>query len=107
MDSSPRSVRKSGIRPLTSGDADDQAPTWSADGNRLLFLRTIGASREIAIVDLAETPVQTVPTAGRLPIGLPDWSPDGSAIVFAATEPATPTMDISSTTQWGREQADR
>lgn len=84
----------SGLRPLTAGDPDDQAPTWAADGSRLLFLRTTGGNRQIAIVDLAGTAVQTVPTAGRLPIGVPDWSPDGSAVVFAATEPATPTMDV-------------
>ncbi len=92
-----------GIRDLATGaitiiestrgpsvDAVAGQPTWSPDGSKIAFQRITWAGSEypksgvISIVDLATRVVADLPIPGTLIPGEPDWSPDGTLIVFTA-----------------------
>ena len=72
----------SNMAQLTSGPEWDNSPSWSPDGNRIVFQRafTEGGSQIVTIdVDGSnETPL----TAGSTEEYVPSWSPDGANIGY-------------------------
>lgn len=71
------------LRQLTSNDVEDGYPVFSADGRSLFFHRSVGAFRQIVVMDL-ESGAEIQLTEG----GFDSWhahpSPDGQAIVYDA-----------------------
>ena len=70
---------------------DPQAPAWSPDGKRLVFIgkymtsRTNGSGcecRALYIVNANGTALHRILRPGLRPGGRPDWSPDGRTILF-------------------------
>jgi dipeptidyl aminopeptidase/acylaminoacyl peptidase len=75
-------------RPLTTGNFDDTAPRWSADGSQLLYLSNRDGSPQIyrRWLDTGQTAKLTNLTTA--PAGLA-WSPDGKWVSFTAHVPET------------------
>jgi DNA-binding winged helix-turn-helix (wHTH) protein len=66
-------------RPATASVAKEGVPTWSADGNTLVFGDLQGAPRKtIHLVDIRNQKVTTL--AGSEGLWSPRWSPDGKFI---------------------------
>ncbi len=67
---------------LTDDLGDDQAPDFSPDGNKILFVFWQPAlhTSQLKIMDRATREETTLPTAG--PVERAVWSPDGSQIAF-------------------------
>ncbi len=61
-------------------------PTWSPDGQRILFSSDMGGAIQLYTIDLDGTNLQKITGMTGLR-GRSDWSPDGSAIVTYAGEP--------------------
>ena len=79
---------------LTTDQLADAAPVWSPDGRRMAFVRggawTDAHTAVIAFsvyVMNADGSGQTELTGGMGHRGSPNWSPDGSGIAFAASDP--------------------
>jgi Tol biopolymer transport system component len=67
-----------------NGEALDLAPAWSPDGTRLLYYSDKSGGREIFLLDLASgSEIQL--TSNNVYDGQPDWSLNGTQMVFAAT----------------------
>jgi len=66
---------------------------WSANGSQLILSAPTGAGVEIAISDLSGAIRQPL-TNGSYLAGLPDWSPDGRQVAFAAVPPGSEVIDI-------------
>lgn len=69
------------VRYLTHGDANYGFPSWSPDGNRLVF-RVAGANRNGLLIADAATGVTKVLTNAR--DNFPSWSPKGDRIAFTS-----------------------
>lgn len=70
----------------------DYVPRFSPDGTRLVFTREVDeASSDAAlyVVNLDGSGLRKI-TSGDIYPGDADWSPDGTQIVFEATDPQTP-----------------
>jgi dipeptidyl aminopeptidase/acylaminoacyl peptidase len=75
----------SGLLRITNDIENEEDPSWSPDGTRIVYQRGGEGTSDIAIV----------PAAGGEPIDLtddgrswnPEWSPDGSLIAFSAPSP--------------------
>ena len=76
-----------GQKALTNNSADDSAPAWSPDGQRIAFAsdQASGANREIFIMN-ADGSEQKKLIAGERTTSdfSPDWSPDGTRIAFTS-----------------------
>jgi TolB protein len=74
------------VRQLTNDPGrDEYAPRWSPDGKRLVYYSWAGTDSEIRSIAVDGTDEQVL-TSGFAD-GFPDYSPDGSQIVFARTAP--------------------
>ncbi len=67
---------------LTDDVGDDQAPEFSPDGNKILFISWQPAlhTSKVKILDRATRAETTLPTQGQ--VDRATWSPDGSQIAF-------------------------
>ena len=86
-------VDGTGLQRLTTNSRDDGYANWSPDGTKLVFAsnRTqdngvTQSDREIWVMnaDGSGTPKELTRTAATVPDEYPDWSPDGSRIVFSS-----------------------
>ena len=77
-----------------SGD-DAPAPSWSAGGSKVAYVRAHGSS-EIYVVDASGKHAKRL-TNNRVSDTAPAWSPDGSKIAFVRNAAATPRS-----TSWAR-----
>ena len=78
---------------LTTGPADDDAPSWSPDGSRIAFVRTTppepgtGERSDVYVVDARAGATPRALTALPGPDGGPlAWSPDGGSVAFFRTD---------------------
>jgi len=79
----------SGRKQLTRGSRDDQAPQWSPDRKKILFIRTDEkTSRDaISLVDAGGGAVKTVRTFASQALNYFRWSPKGDAIAVSCSVP--------------------
>ena len=78
-------VRRDGtdLQDLTSGTPNAGFPSWSADGKEIVF-RTWGKDEMgLRIIDVKTRKIRVLTTGLD---NLPDWSPDGSRIMFTRKE---------------------
>jgi hypothetical protein len=66
----------------TAGDADH--PTWSADGTKIAFDRTIGGNTDIWVINEDASGLVQL-TSNPATDQAPTWSPDAARIAFAST----------------------
>ena len=74
-------VDRTGLVRLTSDAAMDAAPSWSADGTRLLFTRGVGDARDVYLVN-ADGTGETRLTSSPEGEDSAAFSPDGSEVIF-------------------------
>jgi Tol biopolymer transport system component len=76
-------------RNLTQNPANDEMPSWSPDGKRIVFTRALGMSgkwpnRKLFVMGADGSNVRQL-TFGGDPDWAPAWSPDGAQIAFSST----------------------
>ncbi len=83
---------RGGVIRLTHNIAAEFDPAWSPDGTKLAYVSTVDGDAEIRVMNLAACESQPE-TCGSTSLALtnnsatdwqPDWSPDGTRIVFAS-----------------------
>jgi dipeptidyl aminopeptidase/acylaminoacyl peptidase len=78
-------------RPLTGGAFVEQAPRWSPDGTRLLYLSNRGGTPQLYVRYMATGEAFPV-TNVRQPPTAPAWSADGTQIAYLALVPTPPLV---------------
>ncbi|MBL9199242.1 MAG: S9 family peptidase [Opitutaceae bacterium] len=100
-------------RPLTFGPANDAAPAWSPQGDRIAFVRTVEKEKpQVRVLPLAggEAATLTKLEAGATE---PRWSPDGkrllvaSALSYAQVREALEKSGVASAPRWNFERPGR
>jgi dipeptidyl aminopeptidase/acylaminoacyl peptidase len=71
-------------------DLDPGSPTWSADGEHILFNARSGGNRHLFRVPAAGGPVEQV-TIGERQLSSFSFSDDGTAMAFVSTDVVSPT----------------
>lgn len=66
---------------LTNSPADDERPSYSTDGQKIAFTRTIGGNADIYTINANGSGLQRLTTDPEDDNGA-QWSPDGTKIVF-------------------------
>lgn len=81
----------SGLRAISTGDADYSGPSWSLDEQRIAFSRLVGDLPQIFVANVDGSSEQQLT---RLPNGgaEPAWSPDGLHIVFQGDVMTIPSL---------------
>ncbi len=87
---------------VTTRAGDNIGPSWSPDGSKILFFSTRSGSYDIYVIDAdgrneRRLTTNTVPIVkGTVPVvsGHPDWSPDGSKIVFSSNRATRKSFQI-------------
>lgn len=69
-------------RRLTTDAAEDHAPAWSPDGNRIVFNSKRTGKPEIFVVQLDGTGLRRLSHSNPYASYNPQWSPDGKRIVY-------------------------
>jgi Tol biopolymer transport system component len=69
----------SNLEELTDGSVNSGFPSYSADGKRIVYRVWDAKEKGLRIIDIADRKIQVLTTEAD---NLPDWSPDGSRIVF-------------------------
>jgi len=72
---------RSGLRRLTRSRTHNDAPSWSPDGRRLVFVGGATDSSQLWLIDSTGGHLEQL-TKGPALDEQPDWSPDGKRIVF-------------------------
>jgi TolB protein len=72
----------SNITQLTNNNVDDFDPFWSGDGSALAFVSELGDGVDIYTIDPDQPGAPTRLSSTSAFERFPDWSPDGSRIVF-------------------------
>jgi acylaminoacyl-peptidase len=78
-------------RPLTGGAYNENAPRWSPDGTRLLYVSNRGGSPQVWVRYMATAESFPVTNVRQAP-GSPAWSPDGTQIAFLGLVPQPPLV---------------
>jgi dipeptidyl aminopeptidase/acylaminoacyl peptidase len=81
------------VRRLTTSGADDLDPVWSPNNDKIAFISTRRGIPEIFTMNPNGSGVTRITTATAEGDYSPDWSPDGSTIVFSRRD-ATGDMDL-------------
>jgi Tol biopolymer transport system component len=68
-----------GVEALTDGAVNCGFPSYSSDGKRIVYRVWDAKEKGLRIIDIADRKIQVLTTEAD---NLPDWSPDGSRIVF-------------------------
>jgi len=68
---------------LSNSPADDRAPVWSPDGQRIAFTRQSGLQREVMVLDLRTGSIVSVSSDPADDFD-PAWSPDSRHLVFTS-----------------------
>ena len=87
---------------LTTHAADDHAPAWSPDGQRIAFVRDLDGKREIVVLPALggreQQLFEAVPEGAAWCIGAwsygLSWTPDGKHLVFGDLTDSGPTSAI-------------
>jgi dipeptidyl aminopeptidase/acylaminoacyl peptidase len=74
------------LRPLTSGNDNDNSPSWSPDGKRLLYLSTKDGRAQVYVRWMDSGELARVTHCAKVP-GSMEWSPDGRWIAFSMSVP--------------------
>lgn len=78
----------SGLRNLTNHPAHDTMPAWSPDGKHIAFMRSDvygplgGLQWDVYVMDADGSGIRNVTRTPEVSEGTPDWSPDGSKLIF-------------------------
>jgi Tol biopolymer transport system component len=76
-------VDGAGLAPLTSDSGNHGMPSWSPDGERVVFRRATGTKRNLYILDIATRTMQRLDTGSDFDT-FPTWSPRGGWIAFTS-----------------------
>jgi len=76
----------SDLRPLTSGNENDNSPQWSPDGKRLLYVSSGDGSSQIYVRWMDSGQTAKVTRCPKAPGGM-EWSRDGKWIAFSMPVP--------------------
>jgi dipeptidyl aminopeptidase/acylaminoacyl peptidase len=74
------------LRPLTSGDHNDNSPRWSPDDKRLLYVSSADGSPQIYVRWMDSGQVGRITHCPKGPSNM-EWSPDGQWIAFSMAVP--------------------
>ncbi len=87
-------------RQLTSGNTQDNAPTWSPDGKQIAFVSIRNEKPQIYVIPVDGGEARQVTTLKQGVGGGIAWSPDGTQIAFTSgsqTDPRDPTRPYRQT----------
>ena len=73
----------SNLRLLTDGSANFGFPSWSPDGDRVVYRAASAERNGLLIVDVATRTIKTL-LDGKTHVNFPKWSPRGDRIAFTA-----------------------
>ncbi len=77
----------SGLVQLTSDLANDSLPAFSPDGDQIVFISSRSGLEQVWIMDADGTDAHQLTFDDSFKGQVPDWSPDGSQIAYAAGDP--------------------
>jgi Tol biopolymer transport system component len=86
--------------PNTAAAADPTDPAWSADGNRLAFIR----DGDIWIIGASGTGARNLTNTPGVQDAEPSWSPDGTEIAFASYRSSNWEIYVVSSSDGGGER---
>jgi dipeptidyl aminopeptidase/acylaminoacyl peptidase len=76
----------SDLRPVTTGNENDNSPRWSPDGKRLLYTSTSDGATQVYVRWMDSGQTAEVTRCPKSPSGM-EWSPDGQWIAFSMAVP--------------------
>jgi TolB protein len=97
-------VDGTGLIRLTGGTALFTSPSWSPDGQHLVFTIADDEQGDIAIMQLADRHYQNITNTRNIDEYRPQWSPDGQWIMFATNAKNTHDIHIARIRPDGTEQ---
>lgn len=71
------------VTPLYASPADDEYPTWSPDGTRVIFASSSSGDKEIYLAEADGSNLRRLTNSNGVDED-PSWSPDGTQIVFSS-----------------------